>query len=40
MKQWPKVGNKVTFKGAEHFWFKNVTNYAINFETYDRPRKD
>jgi hypothetical protein len=28
MKQWPKVGSKVTFIGAQHFWFKNVTNYA------------
>ena len=28
MKQWPKVGSKVTFKGAKNFWFTSVMNYA------------
>ena len=29
MKQWPKIGSKVTFKGTpKHFWFTNILKDA------------
>ncbi len=29
MKQWPKVGSKITYKGAnKHFWFTNIIENA------------
>ena len=28
MKQWPKVGSKITYKGTHTFWFTNITKDA------------
>ena len=28
MKQWPKIGSKVTFKGTTKFWFTNIVEDA------------
>jgi len=28
MKQWPKIGSKVTFKGTHMFWFVNIVKDA------------
>jgi hypothetical protein len=28
MKQWPKSGSKVTFKGTTKFWFTNIVEDA------------
>ena len=28
MKQWPKVGSKVTFRGTTMFWFVNIVKDA------------
>jgi len=28
MKQWPKVGSKVTFQGTHKFWFTNIIKDA------------
>ena len=30
MKQWPKIGSKVTFKGTTKFWFTNIEEDAKN----------
>ena len=26
--KWPKQGDKITFKGAQHFWFLNIIKAA------------
>jgi len=28
MKQWPKIGSKITFKGTHMFWFTNIVKDA------------
>jgi len=28
MKQWPKIGSKITFKGTHKFWFTNIIKDA------------
>ena len=28
MKQWPKIGSKITFKGTTKFWFTNIEEDA------------
>jgi hypothetical protein len=28
MKQWPKIGSKVIFKGVHMFWFQNIVKDA------------
>jgi hypothetical protein len=28
MKQWPKVGSKVTYEGTHHFWFTSIIKDA------------
>lgn len=28
MKQWPKKGSKVIYKGTHHFWFTNIIKDA------------
>jgi predicted phosphohydrolase len=30
MKQWPKIGSKITYKGTHTFWFTNIVEDANN----------
>jgi len=36
MKQWPKVGSKVKFKGTHMFWFKNMIEDANKLLEVDK----
>lgn len=36
MKQWPKVGSKVKFKGTHMFWFKNMIKDAEELLEIDK----
>jgi hypothetical protein len=36
MKQWPKVGSKVTYKGTHHFWFTNIIKDANELLELDK----
>ena len=35
MKQWPKIGSKVTFKGLHMFWFTNIVEAANKLLEFD-----
>ena len=36
MKQWPKVGSKVTFRGTHMFWFTNIVKDANELLELDK----
>lgn len=36
MKEWPKVGSKVTFKGTTMFWFTNIVEDANKLLELDK----
>ena len=36
MKQWPKIGSKVKFKGTHMFWFKNMIKDAEELLEIDK----
>ena len=36
MKEWPKVGTKITFRGVRSFWFSNIIRDANDLLEVDK----